>query len=177
MKHLKMRSKLIGLFAITGLIPMIVISLLLLTNATKQIESDVMDKTQFYFHLVEDRIADYYAQREGDGRILASVGDVSKGLLLLQEYSSGSAEWKEQYQLIEHFTKVSVDENDFLDIFLTDTSGNIVLSTEFKDDLENANVSHRTYLQTSLSGNQNWSPLFFSDFIYLNCKVKCINFF
>jgi methyl-accepting chemotaxis protein len=171
MKHFKMRTKLLIMFLVTGLLPILTISFLLLSNASNKMESDVMLKTEIYYYNVESRINDYYQERQGDGLVLSRIADLAEGLEFLEIHGSSSKEWRDQYKRIESLLKTVAKEYQFVDVFVTNASGDTVLATNFKTELENVNLSQREYIKKGLDGTQNWSPIYYSDIIDNNIVV------
>lgn len=165
MRNLKMRNKLIVMFVVAGLIPMIVLGGVLYYVASDQLEEGVLRANSTFFTLKSGEINEFYGEREGDGLVLANTADVYEGLDYLEAEGAASSEWQEQYDLIEGLFEIAIQEYGFRDIFLSDRSGEVVLASAYRDELEGNNLGDRSYIEGSLAGNQVWSELFFSDFI------------
>ncbi|ADH98266.1 methyl-accepting chemotaxis protein [Salisediminibacterium selenitireducens] len=165
MRNLKMRYKLIVMFVVAGLVPMIVLAGLLYMYASDQLEEGVLRANSTFFTLKSGEINEFYQERQGDGLVLANTADVYEGLDALEAEGAASAEWQEQYGLIEGLFDIAIQEYGFRDIFLSDRSGQVVLASAYQNELEGNNLGDRPYIERSLGGEQTWSELFFSDFI------------
>ena len=160
-----MKYKLIVMFVVTGLIPVLILGILLSSRAADELETNALNENSTFLSLKSDEINDYYEERRGDGRVLAATADVFEGLEAVESFGANSAEWQDQYEHIDRLFEVAVEEYGFRDIFLTDNTGEVVLASVYEEELEGNDLSDRDYLISSLSGEQTWSELFYSDFI------------
>ncbi|WP_069365851.1 methyl-accepting chemotaxis protein [Salisediminibacterium beveridgei] len=165
MRQLKMKYKLIVMFVVTGLIPVLVLGFLLSNRVSDELEMNALNENSTFLSLKSAEINEYYDGRRGDGRVLSATADVFEGLEALEEFGAGSSEWQDQYVHIDSLFEVAVEEYGFRDIFLTDNAGEVIMASVFQNELEGNDLSDRDYLISSLSGEQTWSELFYSDFI------------
>ncbi|WP_280770767.1 methyl-accepting chemotaxis protein [Salipaludibacillus daqingensis] len=179
MKNLKMKMKLVVMFLITGFIPIIILSFLIINQVASQMEEETIDYIANFHELIENRINDFYEKAEADGNILASTADIAEGLEIISEFGDESSEWQDQYDLIEQLTLTATEGYGYLDIFITDPTGTIVLSSTQKELLENERLSSDIMTQ-SLQGEQSWSPLYYDErldrnIIILSTPIRSLN--
>ncbi|KAB3530038.1 methyl-accepting chemotaxis protein [Alkaliphilus serpentinus] len=165
MKNLRMSKKLIVMFVVTGLIPMLVLSFFLQGRTAEEISNGILSENSLYFALKGEEISNYYSQRAEDGLVLSSVPDVYEGLGIVAEQGLQSIEWKKHALSLNKLLNTSVKEYGFLDIYVTDQKGNVIIASEYKFSLEGKNLSENEYIQKGLSGVQNWSPISYSEYI------------
>lgn len=166
MKNLKMRNKLILMFILTGLIPIVVTGLMYLTQIEKESVSNGIQSSQLFFDAKNQEITNFYEERRAVGKILASMSDLREALSSLSETGEIT---QGAYDELERVFKECIEAQNFLDIFVTDQRGQALMAVNYKDELEGSNMSERQYIQKSLKGEQNWSEIFYSDFINNNC--------
>ncbi len=165
MRQLKMKYKLLLIFILTGFIPLMVMGLFLQNRTATELEEEALSKNSVFLELKRQEITDYYQERKGDGRVLSQTNDIINGLESLSVDGPSSPEWQENFRAIKDLFSVAAMEYGFKDIFLTDGNGEAVLSTSYQDQLEGQTLQDRDYINQGLDGEQNWSDLFFSDYI------------
>ncbi|WNF36754.1 methyl-accepting chemotaxis protein [Bacillaceae bacterium IKA-2] len=171
MGNLKMRTKLIIMFIVTGLIPIVILGFILENRAELQMRNAALQENNLFFALKSEAINNYYNERRGDGLLISGISDIVEGLEIIEEQGENSEEWQQKYRDIERLLYTAIGQYEFSDVFLTNKSGDIVISSQYGDVLEGLNIIERNYLQKALSGIQNWSELFFSDLIGDNTVV------
>lgn len=171
MKNLKMTKKLIVMFTVTGLLPILILSSFLDSKITEQIRENALQQNSTFFELASEAIDNYYSERLGDGLVLSTVPDVIEGLAIIEELGIDSSEWEEKYPDLDKLLAVAIEQYGFSEIFITDRHGNVVIASEFRDILEGASIASRDYFQIAMAGTQNWSEVFYSDIIYDNATV------
>lgn len=165
MKNLKMRTKLITMFVLTGLLPLVILGIVLQVRTATEITDNSISENTTFFSLKSHEVDEYYNERLGDGLVLSNTADIYGGLGTLQEEGANSPEWRDEYRDIDQLLNIAANEYGFLDVFLTNTNGEVVFASQYKEELEGNNLSERGYIQGGLSGEQNWSELFYSEFI------------
>ncbi|MBU9711944.1 hypothetical protein [Evansella tamaricis] len=116
MKYLKMRNKLISMFILTGLLPLLVLSIYLHNQIEDQMVSDALSENATFFDLKRGIIADFYSERMGDGIVISNIPDVYEGLEIYENYGVHSREWQEDYRDLDHVLHTAVEQYEFLDI-------------------------------------------------------------
>ncbi|HOO27178.1 MAG TPA: methyl-accepting chemotaxis protein [Lachnospiraceae bacterium] len=171
MKDLKMRKKLLILATVVGFIPMIVVGLLSYILADRELENAVDTTNSVYALLAEAQLDTYFSERKGNADTLSSADNL---VLNMETYSDAGASESEKAAALanmETYLAAERDAYNYPDIFITDTSGMSILATVYKNELEGADLSIRTYVQSALQGTQNWSELFYSSFLDDNAMV------
>ncbi|MDG5787263.1 methyl-accepting chemotaxis protein [Evansella sp. AB-P1] len=163
-----MKLKLIVLFIITGLIPLITVSIFIINESSKQIEEDIVGQSELFFTLIEERINDFYREREGDGFVISNMGVVVDTYLVLEEEGWQSGAWIEQRTALQRLVSMAVREYDFLDIYLTDDQGEVIFSSSYGHTILHDDFSDREYIQGALTGRQHWSEVEFTEYAGMN---------
>lgn len=171
MKNLKFRTKLITMFIITGLIPIMLLSVFLQDRTSSQLRNEVLNENKTFFTLKKEAINNYFNERFADGQVLSETKNVVEGLNLIAEQGEESIEWRQHYKEIESLLNTVTEQYGFSDIFITDKKGHVIIASKYKEGLEGMDFSNRQYVKKGLSGSQNWSELFYSEVMDDNILV------
>jgi len=170
---MSLKIKLILLFLAVGLIPVAVVGLLSYSIASTNVEEEVSDKVAMYSSIADDALEDYFVERAADGKVLATTRDVYQSLNILREaeWDTSAEEWQERLGIMNDLLRTAHSEYGYGFIFVTDMDGRCVFTTDSAQQVLNADLSGRDYIQSVLTGRVTWSELFFSDVINENCLV------
>ncbi len=177
---MSLRVKLIAFFLLVGIIPLAAVAVISYTMASQNIEDEVYSSMEMFAGLADEQMQQYFTEREGDARVLATTRDVYQSLNILQggEHQGEVIEnigdrsdpmWRARVSILDDLMPTVVDAYGFGFVFLTDTAGTIVYDS--MREIEGADLSDRDYLQSSLEGRVTWSELFYSDVIHEYCIV------
>jgi methyl-accepting chemotaxis protein len=165
MKNLKMRFKLILIAMLTGLIPILIISLIIFLSASNELEKSILKSNTVFSTLTEERLASYFKECLGDGNVIASSDSVVDNLEKLSDPAANSSDKTHALEKLDKFLLLTLKEYNYTDIYITDSSGKVIYSADMKDSLEGADLSSRPYITSALKGNQIWSDFFYSDVV------------
>ena len=170
---MSLKVKLILLFLAVGLIPVAVIGLLSYNIASSNVEDEVSGKVAMYSSIADDALQDYFVARAADGKVLATTRDVYYSLEILRgvEWDTSAEEWQERIGILNDLLRTAHSEYGYGFVFVTDMDGRCVFTTDSAQQVLNADLSGRDYIQSALTGRVTWSELFFSDVINENCLV------
>lgn len=171
MKNLKMRTKLGAIFTITGIIPIILISMMIFGTAVKELESSIHRSNELYATMAKDELLSYFDGRLGDGKVLSSSDSIITSVEIINDIFGSQTSKVEAKKKLESYLKLAADEYEYTDIFVTDDNGKGIFSVYYPEVLVNADLKDRTYVSGALSGIETWSELFYSDFIDNNAVV------
>ena len=168
---MNLKIRLVFLFLVVGLIPVLIVGLLSYNMARQNIEEEVLAALEMYSTLTDQQIQDYFNERIGDGRVLATTRDVYQSLNILYaaEEGASSPEWQARVQILDDLIPTVAREYGFAQVFITDNNG-IVLYDSL-GQIVGADLSGRDYFQSAIGGRATWSELFYSDVIHQNCIV------
>lgn len=160
--RLSLRVKLIALFLLIGLIPTAVISVLAYQRAEENIRAEVYASLDMFSALADERIEEYFAEIQDLAEVLAGTRDVYQSINILAtvDYNTQRFEWTERLPIVERLTDSLVHIKGFPLVYITDTAGRIVFSSDA--GFMGQDISERGYIQQSLRGITYWSELFFS---------------
>ncbi|SFI10455.1 X-X-X-Leu-X-X-Gly heptad repeat-containing protein [Tindallia magadiensis] len=166
MKNLKIRNKILAIFLVAGLIPMLIISVVAYYQARTGIQHVAFEKTQMFGEMTERRMDQYFNEKLTNGWILSQTARIQQAVEVYTEFGPGSQEWQEVYRGLEDFLPGYAEEFGLRSIFITtDQGAAIYASGQLKNQLEGADVSIREYFQQSISGTQNISEFDYSDIV------------
>ena len=173
MKNLKMNIKLIVFFVITGIIPLIVVSILLNITGKREITSAMESGKQAYAEAVSVSISDFFDTTEANGTVLARSENVIREL---NNYAAASTDAERQAALdeMDYLLSIVTEKYNYADVFVSDAKGTPVYSAN-----NTANASLYAYLASpinkALTGNASWTDLFvFTDSLNLIMYVSPI---
>ena len=165
-RNLKMRNKLLVLFFISGLIPMIIITTVAYMKAKNDMTEDAKDKLSLFSELKRDSINNYFEEKKTYAGILANTARVYNAVEAYNTKGKESKEWQDGYKQIDPLLNQYESTFELIGVFITDLSGKVIYcSGKQKKDLEGADLSKRQYINTSIKGEQNYSEFMYSDFI------------
>ncbi|HOO64697.1 MAG TPA: methyl-accepting chemotaxis protein, partial [Synergistaceae bacterium] len=163
--NIKMRSKLIFLFVLTGLIPLLVLSYISLSKSTDAVVNEVFSKNSLFLEVKRGAISEMRHNAEMDWSMLSMTDMVHASLALADEKGADSPEWKSRKKEVRRYFEEQVGPLfPYQDYFLTDTKGKVLFCLN-TPSLEGVDLSGRDYLQEALKGNVNWSDFFYSEHV------------
>lgn len=168
-KRMKMRSKLILIFIITALIPMIALSSISYLQSKDALTKQTYNQISMFSQVTNAKFNDFFLQKINAGGTLGTTARVYNGLATYQEKGAGSPEWQATYSNLDAFIPEFATRFGIEAIFITDLQGkSIYASGNMKTAMEGADLSARVYVQTALSGTQNISEFMYSKVIETN---------
>ncbi len=161
--NITMRSKLLLLFSLTGLLPLLLLSYLSISRASDAVTAEVFSKNALFMDLKKNSIAAFHRETEVDWKMMSMINRVYGSLALLHDKGADSPEWRDRKEGVRHFFKEQASAiYAYEDYILTDTEGTIVFSLN-SPRLEGVNLAGRNYLQEALQGKMAWSDFFYSE--------------
>lgn len=166
-----LKAKLMVLFLVVGLIPLVIIGLLSYRSAEGEIRDEVFGAMDMYAGITDGELEDFFVEREGDVRVYANTSDIYQSMNNLQaaDWDTDAEEWQESQENLENISETVVEEYGYDFVFITDPEGEAVYST--RDEVIGSDLSDRDYIQGSLDGETSWSELFYSDVVHENTMV------
>ncbi len=170
-KNYKLRTKLLIMAVVVSLLPIVLVSYYNVSNSINLIEEAVYAKNQLHIKMTHERIHEYFKARETDALILASSVNISEGVEILNSFSADIGQVRRIEIDFRGIVETPVKAYDFTDIFITNKYNEVVYSLNYdKLDLSPL-VFSNTFVEESMTGNQNWSELFRNSFIDDNILV------
>lgn len=168
---MSLRGRLVALFLLVGLVPVVVIGLISYYNSRDNLRSELLNSYQYFSRNADVGLQEYFAQVENDARFAAGAENVFQTLHILHEAGGDTQneQWIERQPYLDDFAEMMVEDSGYAFVFFTNAQGTIVYSD--REDIIGADVSERDYVQGGLSGQLTWSELFYSDIIHENCMI------
>ena len=161
LNRLKLRPKLMLLFILVGLIPVLIAAIISYRAAAEELNDQINKRIQL-FVAEKAAVFDYwFVTHRQAAHVFATSREIYESMNL---YYQDRKEW-ESYnaQFTVPFMKKIVDEYGYSGVFLTDVNGEIITSTLGINI--GANLSHREYIQTALRGRTFVTEMFYTDVI------------
>ncbi len=171
LKHLRMRRKLIVMFIITGLIPLMFIGFFSYNKSAKELEKEISKGKEIYLELTIEQLTKYFSDRESNGKAIAVNENINYVLKLFQENDIAKQQWKDEYNSLEKYFHLVLKEYGFTDMFVTTSKGEIIYVAKNKEKLEGLSIYRRPYFQAALEGKQQWSDLLYFDITGENVMI------
>lgn len=171
LNRLTLKTKLIALFLLVGLLPMSIVGIISYNTARSEIEKGFYSAMDMFNNLKDADLSAYFEEREADARVLATTRDVYHSMRILQQ-SGGDIDapvWRERINMLDELLPTAVERYGFRQIFITNPNG-VVVYDSYNQTL-GVDLSNRNYIQGSLKGETTWSELFYSDVINENSMV------
>lgn len=171
-KKMSLKIKLITLFLLIGLVPVMVISLLAYHSTTEQLREEAFSQMQMFGDLASHQIGEYIEGKEAELEVLASTRDVYHSLNILREIGGDFTDprWLERQALLESLSAAALQKFGIETFLITSTDSGAIYCTD-----ENVAAGHdfsdRDYVQGALAGNITWSEIFYSDIYQGNAQA------
>lgn len=159
------------MFVLTGVLPIVILTVGSQMRTLDLIETDAIEENQLFFELKQESINHYFYERSRDGNFLSELPAVHNALEVFRTSDVNSLNWNDAYDDLYHIFGTYVHEFGFPDVFLTDEDGMIMVSYNNSNEIEGVDLSIRDYIEKSQNGEQNWSEIFFSEFIDRYCLI------
>ena len=172
MSKMKLRTKLIIIFLIIGLLPLTLIGFISYNTAQGEISNEIYNSLNMYASITRNELNDYFQDWEGNIQVYAYNRSIYESMNVLENlnYDIENWVWQEELEEIEEDTMLLLDEFNFKYAFITDLDGRVVYSSS--DDIpEETILSDREYIKGGLDGEISWSNLYHSDLINDNILV------
>ena len=179
-----LRTKLIMLFLLVGLIPIVLIGLLSYNLASQNIEDEVFSALDMYAGLIDAQVEDYFLERVSDGRVISTTRDVYESMNIyygqtedvVVEGEDGEEiivqageSWEDRREYLDDLLPLFAEEYGFEQVFIQNTSGLVIYDT--LNIMDGENLSGRDYFQGAMQGTRTWSELYYSDVIHNECII------
>ena len=167
--NLKLGSKMIAIFLLVGLFPMLLVAVVSYWMAQDNLNDVINGKLQLYVGQKEAQIESWFDSHKKISSVLASSRDIYQSLYIY-ERSNGGREWQErQANVLEPFCKKVKEENDYSDVFVVNEQGIIISATN--KTLVGGDLSTRDYMKEARAGKTATSEMFYSDVAKQNILV------
>ncbi len=164
-KKMSMKKKLVALFLLVALIPIVAISIISYLTASRELINNTNNALTMYTELKKGQFEDFITGKEGDAAVLANTAEVYEGLNILKAagWDENDPAWPAAMAELESFLQLAVSQYGYDFIFVTNPEGRVVYGTQ--QNLFGADLSERDYIKGSLGGKLTWSDFFYSDVV------------
>lgn len=168
---MSLKSRLIVLFLLVGLVPVLVVGILNFYNARQSMEYEVYKAMNMYSQLSGNEIVKYFREREIEARVLASSQDVAQSMNLLRDldWDTTATEWVNHEDTLTSYSRNAARELGFVQLFITDLNGEVVFDSV--GWLSNSNLSDHAYIRQALGGNASWSDIYYLEELKNNVLI------
>ncbi|KAB3532502.1 methyl-accepting chemotaxis protein [Alkaliphilus serpentinus] len=171
LNDLRVQVKLLIMVLLTSLLPIIILSSISINTSSNEIEREILKGNELFTSLTIDRINQYFYNREGDGRILATSKTITEGMEVLNSFNYSEIEEKLINSDFEKYLSPIIEKHQYTDIFLTNSYGEVIFSNKYhKNDIAPL-VFSGDFVGKAMLGQQNWSEVFWNSFIKDNLMV------
>ena len=168
MQNLKISKKLLVMFLVTALIPMLVLAFVSYNQSKTALIEKTNEKMFIYGSTNYNRIEQYFQSKLENGWVLSQTARIINAVDTYNQYGENSTEWKEIYKDLE-FLNSYVEKFNVDSIYLIDKNGKGIFATgPNRAKIEGADFSGRDYFKDSISGKQNISVFAYSDIIKMH---------
>ncbi len=169
MKKRSLSSKILSLIVFVGIIPLLLFGIVVLLITQDNIKLEVIKSNNIYFDQTKELIDEFFTNMENNIGYLSTINRVINSVLIRSSSSSDSNEWTEAKKTLMKFSDEAIKSFKYGQIFITDRKGTVIFDS--KGIVENADLSIRSYVKTSLEGLLNSSEMFYSEFVNANVIV------
>ncbi|UNC91628.1 methyl-accepting chemotaxis protein [Candidatus Contubernalis alkaliaceticus] len=164
-KKMSLKIKLISLFLLVGLVPVIAISVISYNSASANIQEEIEAANYMYAGLVQEQLDTYFNDVKNNAVVLAATRDVYQSMNILSEveWDTQDPRWLERVEILDDISSAVLAEMGYALFYLTDPTGRVVYTTNTDNNFLGADLSDRQYVQDGLAGRVAWSDLFYSN--------------
>lgn len=165
LKNLKIQYKILVIFLLAGVLPILVIAFLSVYQSRITLIDNLFTEIELFQKMKEKNIQEYFDKKIEEGWTLSQVARIYNAV---NSYNTkgDTTEWSTTYSDLENFIPSFAEQFNVLVIYITDKNGQVIYgSGEYKEKLEGADLSIRDYYKKSMSGQSNISAFAFSSFI------------
>jgi len=159
MDQLAFKKKLLVFTILIGIIPITLLTLLTYYLSSEALQASIYKGNEAFLVGSISKVEDYFLEREGDAIVLCNSEDIKKSLI----YSEVARRDKAK------FMQIIKDAYGYTNLYVVDTSGYIKASAN--ESMVGMDLSSEDYLNKALTGEANWSKLFYSDRMKSNIMV------
>lgn len=176
LNNLKMKTKLILIFVLTGLVPMLIIASISYYQAKNALTDETFKQIHLYNSMLKTEFEEYFNNK------LLFASNISTNEIIKTTFNNygNENEWQKTYKSLDIIMPKLSSEFGFDGIFITDSTGDVIYATDKYKVSEGANLSNRTYFQNSMKGDANISEYMYSKiinsyFVLVSSPVKNAN--
>jgi len=167
----KLQRKLVLVFLVVGLLPMMVIGYMSYQSSKNNIREEVLKANDLFLEQVTANVQDFFAERERDANFISKTADVNNTLdyLRLAGYDLDSSMWRSRRSVLENFAESVIQDFGYISFFTTDPEGTVVYSTNEEEiGLE---MKEEKFVAEALNGSIGWSEFFYLEAIGENAMI------
>ncbi len=165
--NVKMRTKLIIFFILSGIIPIAIISGLYYTQAQNSLAEMKFQELELYSKFTQNRFMTEFSDKEFYTSDILSNLAIVENLITTYQTTGGKGDlWQTSYARVESGLTPQQDANQIESIYITDAAGNcIYASGQFKSALEGTNLASRNYIKSSMLGQSSTTTIEYSEIL------------
>ncbi|NLY89775.1 MAG: HAMP domain-containing protein [Firmicutes bacterium] len=159
LNRMKLRPKLILLFMLVGLVPMLVIAIISYDVAVNELHDQTIKRVQLFATQSQEIFESLFESYRNSAYVYAATRDIYQSLNV---YYEDPEEWRLRNEdVVLPFLKVVKERYGYSGMFLCEQRGKIISSTN--RSLLDKNVLISDYMQGALAGRVTVSKVFYSD--------------
>ena len=162
--NLSLKPKLVILFLIIGLVPVIIVGVFSFRTSEQEIQNQIHNTISMAGYQTEASLNDFWNEREMDMLSTINNNEIYESMTESEDETDEGEEWAKgvfEFRIGETIDNIHESFEHYEAISVTSPRGVVTYSTD-EDDI-GADLSDRDYLQAALEGEMNWSEPFYSD--------------
>ncbi|KNF07314.1 methyl-accepting chemotaxis protein [Gottschalkia purinilytica] len=160
LKRLSMGKKLVAMFILVGLIPILVMGYFVSDKVSENIRNDQLESSIAFSEIIEEELNEFFTYLKDDTKVVGDNKYIVDALLFLQNNSIESEEWKKYYANLEEYLPQMQKDLEYDQFSITDMNGVVVYSTTNKDVIEKVDIKDRPYISQALEGKEKLEDLY-----------------
>ena len=130
-KRGSLRTTLIFLFLILGLVPLLIVGIFSYINLNNNAESLVFYSLGLFTEMANSKLLDYFNGIEKEGQVIAATQDIYQNMKVLEEagWDRNDPAWKKNAAILDDFLSTVVGKLGLAKVILTDPAGKVVYDT------------------------------------------------
>ncbi len=153
------KSLIIMLFVITGLIPMLVLGLFSLETSRTNIEQEIFKQNSIFFERAASDLNDFFKEGVDEATFISEMEDVIKVGELSHSKTIGS-EYNDLRKSLTDLLISATNNSDYSIAFITDSKGKIIVAS--RSNMLNTYLGGKPYMTQALSGISKYNLISYS---------------
>jgi len=174
--RLKLGPKMIILFLIIGLVPMLVTAFIAYVVANQTLTEEVENQINLFQNQQQTILQNWFEAQRATVVTVAATRDVYESLNYYykqSEESSMEEAWNTRNaEVLTPFLANLEKDHDFIGMTVIDTQGKVITSPN--NALVGISLAERDYFKKAITGSVNISEMFYSDFVQKNIIVMAV---
>lgn len=166
-----LKAKLIALFLLLSLIPLISVGFLSYRASMENIREEVLSGSTLFLEQTKENLNSFFAERVRDGEFITNAADIrnSMSFLRMSNWDIENPMWESRLRVLTNFAHSIMEHFQYVSVIVVDPQGMIVYSDQ-EEEIGTV-VMDEPHIERGLTEGVGWSEPFHCQELQENCMV------